>query len=251
MARNLATFRFYEELNDLLPPDKRKQEFPYSFTGSPSIKDAIEALGIPHVEVDLILINGKSVNFHYHLKQGDRVSVYPVFETLNISGVSHLRSRPLRRTTFIADVHLGKLAGYLRMAGLDTLYNNDYRNDTIIEIAVAEGRTILTRNVHLLKVKVVTHGYRVRSQEPKQQLREVLEHFDLFQNIRPFQLCIRCNAPLKSVRKEEIREKLQPLTEQYFNEFRKCPHCERIYWEGTHYERMRFFLKAIVDGRVL
>ena len=81
-----VTFRFYEELNDFLPAGKRKRDFQSPFKGRESIKDKIEALGVPHTEVDLILVNGNSVDFGYILQDRDRISVYPVFETLDIQG---------------------------------------------------------------------------------------------------------------------------------------------------------------------
>jgi hypothetical protein len=96
MNSHIAWFRFYEELNDFLPADKRKIAFPYKFSGSPSVKDVIEAIGVPHTEVDLILINGNSVKFDHKLSYGDYISVYPVFESLDISNVTRLRPKPLR-----------------------------------------------------------------------------------------------------------------------------------------------------------
>ena len=199
-----ATFRFYEELNDFLPLDKKKVDFVRPFSGNPSIKDIIEAIGVPHVEIDLILVNGNSVDFKYILQNNDRVSVYPAFETLGINNVTHLRAQPLRVSTFILDVHLGKLANYLRMLGFDTLYRNDNDDPEIIRISLEEHRIILTRDIGLLKVKSVTHAYFVREQHPKRQLEEVLKHFDLYKDINPFNRCIKCNGHLEPVEKEEI-----------------------------------------------
>jgi uncharacterized protein with PIN domain len=240
-----AYFRFYEELNDFLPVNRKKVSFPYSFRGTPSVKDTIEAIGIPHVEVDLILVNGISVGFDYALQNNDYVSVYPVFETLNISNVSHLRERPLREMRFILDVHLGKLAKYLRMLGFDTLYRNDYEDREIIRISFDEHRVILTRDLGLLKVKIVTHGYFVRSQHPKVQVAEVLKHFDLFSAVKPFRRCIKCNEELGMVLKDKIIHQLEPLTRQYFTDFFKCTGCGTIYWKGSHFERMKQFVGSI------
>jgi hypothetical protein len=130
--QNRAVFRFYEELNDFLPNNRKKTAFSYAFEGKPSVKDAIESVGIPHVEVDLILVNGESVDFKYQLRDNDHISVYPVFESLNISEVSKIREKPLRNMAFVLDVHLGKLAKYLRMFGFDTVYRNDYDDPEII-----------------------------------------------------------------------------------------------------------------------
>jgi uncharacterized protein len=240
-----ATFRFYEELNDFLPPGKRKVAFIHSFDSTPSIKDVIESIGVPHVEVDLILVNSEPVDFNYILKENDFVSVYPVFETLDLSGVSHLREKPLRETKFILDVHLGKLAKYLRMFGFDSTYRNDYDDKEIIRISLAEHRAILTRDIGLLKVKSVTHGYFIRDQNPKMQLTELLEHFDLYQSIEPFSRCIKCNGTLVTVEKEKIIQQLRPLTRKYFNEFYRCTGCQSIFWEGSHFTHMKSFISTI------
>jgi len=244
--KNQATFRFYEELNDFLPSDKKKVEFVHSFNGTPSVKDAIEGIGVPHTEVDLILVNSQPVGFNYIVKNNDFVSVYPVFENFEISGISPLREKPLRETKFILDVHLGKLAKYLRMFGFDTLYQNDYDDNEIIRIALAEHRIILTRDVGLLKVKSVTHGYFIREQDPKSQVTEVFKRFDLFQAADPFNRCIKCNGKLEPVEKERIMERLEPLTRKYFDKFLRCADCQGIFWEGSHYDHMRNFINKVM-----
>jgi len=245
MSVKQATFRFYEELNDFLPFDKKKVAFTHSFEGAPSIKDVIEAIGVPHVEVDMILVNSKSFDFNYILKNNDHVSVYPVFETIDISGASHMRPKPLRKTKFILDVHLGKLAKYLRMFGFDSLYQNDYDDNRIIQISLAEHRIILTRDIGLLKVKIVSHGYWIRNQKPKEQLFEVLKYFDLYKGIDPFNRCIKCNGKLKSVRKENIIKQIEPLTRKFFIDFYKCLNCGGIFWEGSHYDKMIKFIDDV------
>jgi uncharacterized protein len=242
---SLALFRFYEELNEFLPERKRKQQFPYSFFGDPSVKDAIEALGVPHVEVDMILVNGISVDFYYKLKDDDSVSVYPVFESMDISSVTHLREKPLRDLKFILDVHLGKLAKYLRLSGFDTLYNIEFNDDKIIALSKSDKRLILTRDKGLLKNKLVTHGYWIRSQHPEYQMKEVIIRFDLKSLIRPFTRCLVCNGILSPVSKEDIADKLLAKTKQYYSDYKKCFVCNRIYWEGSHFSRMKNFIENI------
>lgn len=233
-----AWFRFYAELNDFLDPEKRQKEFLYRFNGSPAVKDAIEALGVPHPEVDVILANGSSVGFDYLLQVSDRVSVYPVFESLDISPLIRLRERPLRKTAFILDVHLGKLARLFRMLGFDTLYRNDYDDPEIIRVALKKRRIILTRDRGLLKNSLVTHGYWIRAQEPMEQAREVLERFDLFSQIRPFKRCLACNGEIKKVPKEKVLDRLPPKTKTSYDDFRICSGCGKIYWQGSHYRAM-------------
>ena len=245
----IAHFRFYEELNDFLPAVSRKKSYPYRFSGSPSVKDAIEAIGIPHTEVDLILVNGDSVGFNYQLSENDRISVYPVFESLNISGIGKLRDKPLRNPAFILDVHLGKLAKYLRMTGFDTLYEKNYVDSEIVEISHKERRIILTRDIGILKHKTIRHGYWVRSQNPKEQFREVIKRFDLYDIIRPFHRCINCNGLISKIQKDQIVNQLEPNTRNYYHEFYRCGSCKKIYWKGSHYERMQKFILSLGDNQ--
>ncbi len=238
-----AIFRFYAELNDFLPQNRRQRDFIYHFWGTPAIKDAIEAIGIPHPEVDLILVNNKSVDFTYRLQSGDRVAVYPVFELLNIRSVSHLRPKPLRRIRFILDVNLGKLARNLRLLGFDTLFQNNYKDKEIIAIAQKEQRLILTRDIELLKNKRVNRGYWVRSTDPDKQIKEILFKFDLFDQIHPFTRCLVCNGLLKKVPKNEVIEHLPPKTKVHFDEFYQCTDCGKIYWRGSHFKRMNEMIK--------
>ncbi len=242
---NTAYFRFYEELNDFLPPGKRKKQFPYSFNDTPAVKDSLEALGIPHVEVDLILVNGQSVNFSHKIKNGDFISVYPVFESLDITPVTHLREKPLREIKFFTDVHLGKLTKYLRLCGFNTLYRKDNNDQMFIDLAVTDKRVILTRSSVLLKYKKVTHGYCIRSMNSREQLNEVVKRFDLKKLIHPFTRCIECNGLLMDVTKKEILSRLLPKTRQFYRKFKMCHDCKRVYWNGSHYLRMKEQIKTM------
>jgi len=244
--KKVAHFRFYEELNDCFPESKRKQTISYHFTGAPSIKDAIEAQGVPHTEVDLILVNGLSVDFNYHLQHEDRVSVYPIFESLDISPVIRLRAAPLRHTAFILDVHLGKLTRLLRLAGFDSTYRNDFEDQEIVTLSLEEKRIILTRDRGLLKIKSVTHGYWIRSIQAEEQLEEVVTRFHLSSQIRPFLRCISCNGLLSKVPKKPIVHLLPPRTARHFQEFSQCADCGKIYWKGSHYSNMKAILQRIV-----
>lgn len=240
-----AEFRFYEESNDFLPPAKRKVAFTYRFLNHPSVKDAIEALGVPHTEVNLILVNGILVDFAYQLQDHDRASVYPVFEALDITAVSHVRERPLREPKFILDVHLGRLAKYLRLLGFDTLYENNYADPQLIQLAIAEKRIILTRDIGLLKNKQVTHGYWLRTTYPKSQLFEVIKRFDLLNLIKPFQRCLLCNSRLIPVAKQAIALQLAEKTKLYHEEFLQCSGCDKLYWKGSHFKHMLNFIETI------
>lgn len=237
-----AEFRFYEELNDFLPPERRRVAFRYSVAGTRSVKDAIEAIGVPHTEIDLILVDGHSVGFDRVLRGGERVAVYPVFERLDIAPLQHLRPRPLRAPRFVLDVHLGKLARHLRMAGFDSLYRRDYRDSELITLSLAEQRIILTRDKGLLKQRLVTHGYYVRQTGSEEQLREVVRALQLETGLRPFTRCRECNTELHEVPKAEVLARLPEKVRDAYERFQLCPGCGRIYWEGTHYARLRRLL---------
>jgi uncharacterized protein with PIN domain/sulfur carrier protein ThiS len=243
-------FRFYAELGDFLPAARRQVAFAHSFEGRVSIKHLIEALGIPHPEVDLVLVNGRSVDFSYLVQDGDRISVYPVFESIDITPLVRVRPQPLREPRFVLDTHLGQLAAYLRMLGFDTLYRNDYADRELARVSSAEGRILLTRDRALLKRAVVTHGYCVRETDPRKRLVEVLRRFDLFGAITPFRRCIRCNGLLQPVSKQAISHRLPPKTRQYYDEFRVCEGCEQIYWKGSHYRRMQEFVARVLEQSV-
>ncbi len=241
---NLAWFRFYEELNDFLPVYRKKQLFSHEFDGNPSVKDVIESLGVPHVEIDMILVNGKSVDFSYRLKDADHVSVYPVFESLDISEVQHLRKESLRDIKFILDVHLGRLAKYLRLLGFDTVYDRNLVDSEIINISLSQRRIILTRDKGLLKNRKITHGYWIRSINPRIQTGEVVCKFDLKSRFKPFTHCLECNGLVVDVSKEDISGRLLTKTRKYYNMFKICPDCRKIYWEGSHFEKMKAFVES-------
>ena len=241
-------FRFYEELNDFLPEEKRKIEFEHFYIDRTSVKDMIESLGVPHTEVDLILANRKPVNFDYIINDGDHISVYPMFESFDITDVQRLRPDPLREPKFVADVHLGKLTRYLRMLGFDVKYKNDYNDEEIVLISLQEKRTILTKDRGILKRNEVMHGYWVRSINVEEQTVEVIKRFDLKKLIKQFSRCMECNSLLESVSKEEIIEQIPPKVSASQQLFNVCTSCKKIYWKGTHHQKMNAFIQSVKNN---
>jgi len=237
--------RFYEELNDFLPEEKRKKRFTHHYIDRTSVKDLIESIGIPHTEVDLILIDGKSVDFNYLINDGDDISVYPVFESLDISDVQHLRQKPLREPKFICDVHLGKLARYLRILGFDAAYENNLDAEEIIKISLKEKRVILTKDKGILKRNEVTHGYYVRNVKVEEQVKEIIKRFDLHKETKEFTRCLECNSELTKIAKEKIAGILPPKVNQSHQEFCRCPGCGKLYWKGTHHKKMLSFVQRM------
>lgn len=234
-----ATFRFYEELNDFLPPERRKREFAVPCARGASAKHMIEALGVPHTEVELILVNGDSVGFDHRLRDGDRVAVYPTFEAIDVTPLLRVREHPLRSIRFVADAHLGGLAHLLRMTGFDTLYDNNFRDEAIEAVAASEGRIVLSRDREIFKRRGITHGCYVRALHSVAQLREVFARLDLAGSARPFTLCLTCNAPLRGIDKALVLERLPPAVRERYDRFSTCDRCNGVFWEGSHWRRMR------------
>jgi uncharacterized protein with PIN domain len=244
-ARPTVELRFYEELNDFLPEERRKRAFAVEVDRARSVKDAIESAGVPHTEVDLVIVDGRSVDFAHLLRGGERVAVYPMFEALDIAPLVRLRPRPMRDPRFVADTHLGKLARHLRMAGFDTLYGTDWDDDRIVATSLGERRTILTRDRGMLRRREVERGYCVRAVESEAQLGEVVAALQLEGLIAPFTRCRECNTPLEDVPREAVLDRLPPRVRELYDRFKRCPTCRRVYWEGSHFRRMEGVLERL------
>lgn len=235
-------FRFYEELNDYLPEEMRKVWFECPIENEISVEEKIQSLGIPPNDIDLILVNQQSKGFDYLLQDGDRISVYPVFELFDLSGITQLREKPLRNPAFICDVHLGRLCKYLRMLGWDTLYSNHYTPEELITISSQEKRILLSKSIQLIRHKEITHAYWIRSSDPLEQIKDLIRKLDLSIRANPLIRCLNCNDMLLPVEKQEILHRLEARTDQYYTEFFKCPTCDQIYWKGSHFENMLKFI---------
>ena len=279
------------------------------------MKNAIEALGVPHTEVELILVNGESVDFSYLMGEADRVSVYPKFESFDIRPLLRVREAPLRELRFVADAHLGGLARLLRMLGFDAVYSNTIADEQIRDLAQAEGRIVLTRDRELLKRREITHGCFVRALKPSLQLREIVQRLQLEahlcagpagsipsfprrggapgegptgwcaqtpttppatppladshhpggfagtppraggeeqggERVQPFTRCLHCNAPLTPVTKEEVLPRVPEQVALHYQTFSVCMRCKRVFWEGSHWHRMRAMLAEHLAGPV-
>jgi uncharacterized protein with PIN domain len=243
MAR--ASIRFYEELNDFLPARRRKRDIWLEFPAPVPVRHLIETLGVPHTEVELILVNGRSVGLEQPLADGDRVSVYPMFEAMDVASLVRLRESPLRRVRFLVDAHLGRLARYLRLLGFDTLFYNDLGDQELVRRALAERRVLLTRDRALLMRRELTHGCYVRQGPAREQLAALVERLDLYRQLRPFTRCMHCNGELAAVPKAEVAARLEPRTRRAFERFWRCLDCGRVYWRGSHWERMQALVERI------
>ncbi len=245
-----AVFHFHDELNDFLPHNRRGISFVHPFEGRASIKDIVESLGVPHSEIELLVVGGVSVDFGYLVRPDDLIEVYPRFENIELARKVRLRPPLNGKIRFVLDTHLGRLASYLRMMGFDTLYRNDYPDDELARISDSEGRLLLTRDIGLLKRTLVKYGRFVRETNPRLQVVEILRRYDLPASVVPFRRCLKCNGLLHSVAKESILDRLPADTASYYDEFHQCLDCRQIYWKGPHYEQMQAFMAEVMeDGR--
>ncbi|GAB4477477.1 MAG: Mut7-C RNAse domain-containing protein [Anaerolineales bacterium] len=245
-ARKSATFFFCGELNDFLPKSQRGQPLRCLFRGRQTVKHLIESLGVPHPEVGSIRSNERILSFDALVEDGEYITVAPPSLPLPLPNpAARFEDESIR---FVLDNHLGRLAAYLRLFGFDSRYQNDLQDDELARIACTEGRVLLTRDHRLLMRTCIQQGYWLRSKIPRQQLVEVLRRWNLAPLARPFRRCLHCNGLLQEVSKELILDQLQPLTRQYYDDFRRCADCGQIYWKGSHYERMQPWMVSVLNA---
>lgn len=241
-------FRFYGDLNDFLPPEQRHREICHTINEPAAVKHPVESIGVPHPEVGAILVNGQATGFAHLVGHGDRVQVFPWTEAGPGGEGDRLRPPLPRPVRFALDTHLGQLAHYLRLLGFDTLYRNDYTDHELARIAADEDRVLLTRDRGLLKHRIVVHGHCVRETAPREQVISVLRRFELSGAVDPWCRCLRCNGLLAPVAKAAVIDQLEPKTRLYYDEFQRCTQCGRVYWQGSHFERLERFIAEVVEA---
>jgi uncharacterized protein with PIN domain len=244
-GRSRAWVRCYAALNDFLVSARRFTEFPIEFHVSPSVKDLVEGAGVPHTEIDLVLVNGEPVAFAHKVCNGDRVSVYPRFESIDVGSVTRVRPPQLHDIGFVVDTHLGRLARYLRLLGFDAHYESGATDGELARISVDEGRVLLTRDRGLLKRGEVIYGYAPRHVQPRAQLLEVVRRFDLEARLAPFTRCLECNGMLRPARPAEVAGRVPERLRRAGAHFRACDGCGRVYWEGSHHARLALLVDEV------
>lgn len=239
--------RVYAELNEFLPRESRGLTLRRPFRPHQTVKDVLEATGIPHTEVDLIVVNGEATDFSHRPDPGDRIAAYPMFEALDIGSTARLRPAPLRDPRFVVDINLGRLARLLRLFGFDVWFSVDADDETLVDIGLTQRRILLTRDRGLLKRRAITHGLFVHSDDPEAQTLEVIRRLDLSERLAPFTRCMRCNGELVPVGKDEVIDRLEPLTRRYYSDFVRCVDCSQIYWPGSHHEKLLSFVGRLCE----
>jgi uncharacterized protein with PIN domain/sulfur carrier protein ThiS len=230
-----ASFHFHGELAEFLARPHRGKAFRYGCARAATLKNAIEALGVPHTEVGALTVNGEPATLQRIVREGDAIEIHPYQSGSEMGTVS----------IFLADAHLGGLARFLRMLGYDTLHENAFSDAEIRRIASEEKRIVLTRDRELLKCGDIARGCYVHALKPEAQLREVAARYDLAASARPFTRCLTCNLPLQPVGKAEIAARLPDKVSQLHERFVRCPGCDGVFWPGSHYERMQAALRPI------
>jgi len=238
--------RLYEELNDYLPPERRKRTFAWEVAPRATLGAVVDGLGVPRGTIDLALVDGAPVGLDHRVCDGERVALYPVFEAFDVGMVTRLPGRPLRRTRFVLDVHLGRLARYLRLLGFDCLYRNDAADDELAVVSAAEGRILLSRDRGLVGRRDLRHAYLVTETLPRVQAVEVVRRLDLTSQVRPFHRCLICNGAVVSATVDEVADRVPPWVRENDTGYRRCPDCGRVYWRGTHWRRMARLIEAIL-----
>ncbi len=240
-----ATLRFYAELNDFLPSEWRQRDRTLDFAPPVPARHLIETCGVPHTEVELILRDGESVGLETPVVAGDRLAVYPMFESFDVRQLLRLRPAPLRRPRFVADAHLGALTRRLRLLGFDTLWCNDPGDAALARISAEEQRILLTRDRQLLMRQAVTHGCYLRAGSTGAQLGYLIERLQLCADIAPFTRCTMCNGALSGVDAAAVQSEVPAAVACRHQQFWRCQGCGRLYWQGTHWQAMRRQIEVI------
>lgn len=200
----------------------------------PALKHVLESAGIPHPEVDWLRVNGEPAELNQPACAGTAVD----------AGSAVRRQPEGEPWRFVLDCHLGRLAKHLRLLGFDVIYETRAEDDWLARISASEQRWLLTRDKGLLFRSAVRRGYLMRTPQPRDQLPEVLSRHDCMVSARPMSRCLICNARLLPVPLEEALTEAPPRTRAWCREYYRCPGCRRLYWKGSHYDRLMAIVRA-------
>jgi len=232
--------RFAPELRVFLTPRGRSVDaggdpIRVRADGTSTLGHLVEATGVPLPEVGSLLVNGTRARPSHQPVPGDRIRVGAIG-----------RPQPLPEPRFLLDVHLGALARRMRLVGLDTAYANDLDDDTLIDLANAGRRVLLTKDRGLLKRRRLWLGAYVRGDHADEQLTDVLDRFA--PPLAPWTRCVACNGELHPAPKEDVAGQLLPGTRRTYDEFSRCSQCGRVYWRGAHSRRLAKIVAAATQA---
>jgi uncharacterized protein with PIN domain len=222
-------------LADFLPPGRRGTEFEAVFELPVGLRDLIQSTGVPHVEVGRVLVGGEPAGWESVVEDGARIEALPRYPL----------AEPPGDPRFLLDVHLGRLARYLRLGGLDAAHDADAGDPALVVASVEEDRILLTRDRGLLMHAALREGSFVRATDPVEQAVEVVGRFALAGRLVPFSRCMVCNHRLVEVPKEAAAGRVPDGVLAAHREFRDCPGCGRLYWRGSHQARLEALIRRM------
>jgi uncharacterized protein len=153
---------------------------------------------------------------------------------------------------FIADINVGKLAKMLRMMGFDTLIFKGADDADMLTLAAAEDRIVLSRDTRLMERRGIARGkikaILIKSDKAAEQIKQVMETLHIRETPQPFVLCLECNERLVPRTKEEVAGRVPEYVFKTQQEYMECPACCRVYWKGTHWEKMTEKLNKLKKG---
>lgn len=238
----------YDELNDFLSRIPTKKSSWIRDCVRRSVKDLIESLEIPHTEIGRITVNGLLVNLSFVIEDESQIQVFPH----RISDFRKSGFVDREKIRFLCDVHLGTMARNLRLLGFDVAYNQEWTDGEMAVKSIAEDRFILTRDRHLLMRKIVERGIYIRNHQPDKQTIELINRLDLKNHCRPFTRCLTCNGilypagPGDGLRDSE-KIKIPETIRQWCREYTVCDSCHKVYWKGSHYEKLKKKLARLLS----
>lgn len=224
---------FAPELGMFVTHGRRSGATAVATDGSSTLGHVVESLGVPLTEVGALVVDGREVPVSHLPRAGESVDVRAIERPQRVPGA------PLG---FLLDVHLGTLARRLRLLGVDAAYENEDIGDPALATrSAAEQRVLLSRDRGLLRRRELFAGAYVYSDNPDEQLRDVLSRFA--PALAPWTRCTACNGPLREADKDSVGDRLEQGTHRSYDVFAQCAACERVYWRGAHHAR----LERIVD----
>jgi uncharacterized protein len=219
--------RLCGDLVRFVPARLRNKDIRVAYDGTSSLGHVVESIGVPLTEVGALCIDGHTVPPAHRLAEGDVVEVDPVTRPQAVA------TSPPR---FLLDVHLGALARWLRVLGVDTAYDTDADDEALVSHAVRERRVLLTKDRGLLRRRALPYAAYVRGSRVEAQLTDVLDRFE--PPLAPYTRCPVCNGTLTTVAKDEIAHLLEPGTRRSYDDYARCTQCRQIYWPGAHARRL-------------
>jgi uncharacterized protein with PIN domain len=234
----IARLQMHGCARDLLRPDRRDRPTTVEFELPTGLRDLIQSTGVPHVELGTVHVNGMVADYSARVDDGDVIEAWSRYPL----------SEPPEDPAFLLDVHLGRLAHYLRLFGFNTEYGTEAADADLAARSVATRRILLTRDRGLLMRSELQHASFIRATDPHEQIVEVLSRFALAGVGIPLTRCLACNGRLQPIPAREARPRVPGSIGGRHDQFSRCVACDRIYWKGSHHRRLRLLIDETLAG---